>query len=386
MNSTDVGVAARLWARSEPSGPRCVVHMDLDCFYASVEELENPALRGKPVAVVMGLDESGHGVVATASYAARAFGVRSATALSAARRLCPDLLALPVRHALYRGYSDRVMRVLRGLSPIVQQVSIDEAFVDLTGSADAVERAREARDHISSEIGLPASFGIASGKLVAKIATSQGKPQGFVVVPEGTEAAFLAPLGVEKLWGVGPRTTERLRELGLATLGDLAAYDPADLAATFGPRRALELSRSAKGIDDSPLDTDQRLKSISAEQTLGGESDPRRLWALYREMAEDLSHRLRERGLTARTVGIKLRLVDWKQITRGQTLSQPVDEAGRIAAVAADLMRGCWQRGTPLRLIGIRVAGLAPALDAAQLPLFPEGTSISSGAPAGTNR
>ncbi len=383
MSLTDAGVVARAWARSEPNGPRCVVHMDLDCFYASVEELEDPALRGKPVAVVMGLDASGHGVVATASYAARAFGVRSATALSAALRLCPELIALPVRHGLYRRYSDRVMGILRDLSPVMQQVSIDEAFVDMTGIADAVEQAREARDHISREIGLPASFGIASGKLTAKIATSQGKPRGFVVVPNGTEAAFLAPLGVEKLWGVGPRTAERLRESGLATLGELAAFDPADLAATFGPRRALELCRSAQGIDDSPLDTDQRLKSISAEQTLGGESDPRRLWALYREMAADLSHRLHERGLAARTVGIKLRLADWKQITRAQTLAQPVDDAGRIAAVAADLMRGCWQRGTPLRLLGIRVSSLASAPDAAQLPLFPDGIRLPGQVEAG---
>ncbi|MGH2346035.1 MAG: DNA polymerase Y family protein, partial [Chloroflexota bacterium] len=240
------------WTRAVPIGPRCVVHMDLDCFYASVEELENPALRGKPVAVVMGLDANGHGVVATASYAARAFGVHSAAALSAARRLCPDLIALPVRHELYRRYSDRVMSVLHGLSSVVQQISIDEAFADLTGSADAVALAREVRDRIQREIGLPASFGIATGKLTAKIATSQGKPQGFVVVPGGTEAAFLAPLSVEKLWGVGPRTAERLRELGLATLGELAAYDPADLAATFGPRRAIDLCRTAQGIDDSP--------------------------------------------------------------------------------------------------------------------------------------
>ncbi len=352
--------------------------MDLDCFYASVEELENPALRGKPVAVVMGLDANGHGVVATASYAARAFGVHSAGALSAARRLCPDLIALPVRHELYRRYSDRVMSVLRNLSPVVQQVSIDEAFVDLTGHADAADRARQARDHILGEIGLPASFGLASGKLVAKIATSQGKPRGFTVVPPGDEAAFLAPLAVEKLWGVGPRTAERLRGLDIDTLGQLAVVDPAILAPTFGPRRALDLCRAAQGIDDSPLDTDRSLKSISAEQTLAGERDPRRLWELFQEMAGDLSHRLHKQSLTARTVGIKLRLADWKQITRAQTLAHPFDDAERIATVAAGLMRGCWRRGTPLRLVGIRVSALAPARDAAQLPLFPAPRRLSS--------
>jgi len=346
--------------------------MDLDCFYAAVEELEDPRLRGKPVAVVMGLDARGRGAVTTASYAARALGVRGAMPLTTARQCCPDLIVLPVRHALYREYSRRVMAVLDDLSPFIQQISIDEAFVEVTGPGDVVALARATRDRIRDEIGLSASFGIATSKLVAKIATSQGKPHGFVTVLPGQEAAFLAPLAVDALWGVGPRTGERLRGLGIENLGHLAETEPSALTSTFGPRRALELCRSAQGLDESPLDTDRRTKSMSAEQTLGGEADPRRLWILYQEMAVDVSHRLRQHQLQARTVGIKLRRGDWSLMTREQTLPQPVDDPERIAAVAAALMRAHWRRGTPLRLVGIRVSGLTSPLGAAQLPLFPD--------------
>ena len=346
--------------------------MDLDCFYAAVEELEDPRLRGKPIAVVMGLDVRGRGVVTTASYAARALGVRGAMPLTTARQLCPDLIALPVRHALYREYSRRVMMVLGDLSPVIQQISIDEAFVEVRVAGDVVALARNTRDRIMADIGLSASFGIATSKLVAKIATSQGKPRGFVTVLPGEEAAFLAPLAVDVLWGVGPRTGERLRDLGIGTLGELAVTEPSALASTFGPRRALELCQSAQGIDESPLDTDRRTKSISAEQTLAGEADPRRLWALFREMAADVSHRLRQHRLLARTVGIKLRRADWSLMTREQSLPRPVNDPERIAAVAAALMRAHWRRGAPLRLVGIRVSGLTSPTEAEQLPLFPD--------------
>lgn len=354
-----------------PPGARCIVHMDLDCFYASVEMLLDPALRGRPLVVVMGLDAQGHGVVTTASYPARAFGVRSAMPLAQARVLCPDLVMLPVRHAIYREHSARVMAVLGALSSRMQQVSIDEAFVDLTSAAAPLALVAGARRRILEEIGLSCSFGVATSKLVAKIATGRGKPRGQVVVAPGTEAAFLAPLAVDALWGVGPRSAERLRERGVRTLGDLAALDASSLVPAFGSRRAMELHRSALGIDDSPLETSRRLQSISAEQTLGrGEADARRLWALYRRMAEDVAHRLTGEGLVARTVGIKLRYMDWKLVTRDRTLPYGVDEAGRIAAVAADLMRAHWRRGSPLRLLGLRVSGLGPRPSESQLALF----------------
>ena len=370
LDATTAG-GTRDGGASWPVDARCVAHMDLDCFYASVEELLDPSLRGKPVAVVMGLDARGHGAVATASYAARVFGVRSAIPLSTARQLCPNLIVLPVRHALYREYSARVMAVLRDLSPLMQQISIDEAFLELTGLPNALAALHAARRRIMEEIGLSCSFGVATSKLVAKIATGQGKPRGFVRVPPAGEAGFLALLPVEELWGVGPRTAARLRELGIVTLGDLAAVDPAHLVPSFGPRRAMELHDNALGRDQSPLLLDRQSKSISAEQTLGrGEADPRRLWALYREMATDLAHRLHSHGLVARTIGIKLRTADWKLVTRDRTLSHGVDDAERIAAVAGELMRLYWRRGTALRLVGLRVSSLGPRPPVAQLPLF----------------
>jgi DNA polymerase-4 len=357
-----------------PAGARCVVHLDLDCFYAAVEEVLDPGLCGKPVAVVMGLDQHDHGVVATASYAARAFGVHSAMALAAARRLCPDLIVLPVRHGLYQRYSAQVMALLRDLSPRLQQISIDEAFVELIGVPDALAHVQHLSVRVREEIGLSCSFGIATSKLVAKIATDQGKPSGFVVVPPGEEALFLADLAVEVLWGVGPRTASRLREVGIATLGALAQIDPSSLAPIFGHRRAMALHAAAQGVDDSPLQPERRLKSISSEQTLGsGEREPRRLWSLIRRMAADLAQRLQADGLVARTVGIKLRYPDWRLVTRDHSLARGIDDAGRIAAVAGDLMRAHWERGRPLRLLGLRVSGLGVRPAADQLPLFPLG-------------
>jgi DNA polymerase-4 len=216
--------------------------MDLDCFYASAEMLLDPSLQGKPLAVVMGLDAQGHGVVTTASYAARSFGVRSAISLANARKLCPELIALPVRHSIYREFSARVMRILHEVSPRVQQVSIDEAFVELSDPIAGWHVLTAARSAILEGIGLACSFGIAPNKLVAKIATGQGKPVGFTVVLPGSESSFLAPLPVDELWGVGPRTAARLREIGIETLGDLAARgnlwpSPSHGAASWRARR-----------------------------------------------------------------------------------------------------------------------------------------------------
>jgi len=349
---------------------RCIAHMDLDSFYASVEQREDPALSGMPLAVVMGLDERGHGAVASASYAARAFGVRSAQPLATARRFCPDLIVVAVRRSLYSAYSERVMEVLRGIPGCLQQISIDEAFVQLGDVSQAWTALIAARSTICHDIGLPCSFGIGPNKLVAKIATSQGKPHGFVVVPPGTQAHYLAPLPVTELWGVGPRTAQRLHALGITTLAELAARDPRDLAEVFGPRRAVELHEYALGIDDSPLVSERRYKSISSERTFGqGETSARRLWTTIQGMAGDLALRLDTQRLVARTVGIKLRLEDWRLVTRDRTLPEHTDGAERIAAVAADLMREHWRR-EPIRLFGLRVSGLMPRPAPAQLPLF----------------
>ncbi len=357
--------------------------MDLDSFYASVEQREDPALAGKPLAVVMGLDAKGRGAVASASYVARAFGVRSAQSLATARRLCPDLIALPVRRSLYSGYSTRVMDALRGISTRLQQVSIDEAFVELSDVQRSWPDLIAARSAIFEVIGLSCSFGIAPNKLVAKIATSRGKPRGFIVVPPGTQARFLAPLSVTELWGVGPRTAERLRGLGIDTLGELAARDPRELAGVFGPRRALELRQFAQGNDDSPLAPERAYKSLSSERTFAhGETSARRLWATIQDMAGDLAVRLEAHGLLARTVGIKLRLENWRLLTRDRTLPDHFASAERIAAVAADLMRDHWRR-EPVRLLGLRASGLMPRQASSQLPLFQPPVAPSRPATAG---
>jgi DNA polymerase-4 len=351
-------------------GVRCVVHMDLDCFYAAVEQLLEPTLVGKPVAVVMGLDAQGRGAVATASYAARAFGVRSAQSLAEARRLCPELIVLPVRRTLYSTYSEKVMQILRELSPRVEQISIDEAFVELGNPTAAWPALVAARAAILRDVGLSCSFGIAPNKLVAKIATGQGKPQGFTVVTPGTESSFLAPLPVDELWGVGPRTAGKLADLGITTLGALAAREPRDLAEIFGPRRSFELHQSALGLDDSPLVTDRQFKSVSAEQTFAqGESGARLLWTMFQEMAADLASRLESQRMVARTVGIKLRTEDWKLITRDRTLPDYTDDAGRIATVAGELMREHWRR-EPLRLLGLRLSSLSMRPEMTQQPMF----------------
>lgn len=354
-----------------PESARCVAHVDLDCFYAAVEELQYPEVRGRPLAVVMGLDAEGHGVVATASYPARAFGVHSAQPLSQARRLCPELIVLPVRHDLYEQYSMQVMAVLHGLTSRVQQVSIDEAFLELTGQARPLRVLEDAAQRIRGEIGLSCSLGVATSRQVAKIATDRGKPCGFTVVPPASEESFLAPLPIEVLWGVGPRTAQRLHALGLGRLGELAAIDPSDLSPHFGPRRALELHRGALGLDDSPLNLDRRAQSLSTERTFArAQRSPRELWFLLQQMAAELAQRLQQHNLVSRTIGIKLRYADWRLLTRDRTLDQGIDDGKRIADVAAELMRAHWQRGSALRLLGLRASGLANRPEAAQLRLF----------------
>jgi DNA polymerase-4 len=368
-------------------GVRCVVHVDLDCFYASVETLLNPALQDKPIAVVMGLDARGTGAVTTASYAARAFGVHSAMRMSNALQLCPDLVVLPVRHSLYREYSGRIMTLLRGLSSRIQQVSIDEAFVELQDLDSSWQALLAVRAQILAEIGLPCSFGVAANKLVAKIATGQGKPRGFKVVAPGTERSFLAPLPVGKLWGVGPTSESKLHELGITLLGELAERNPTDLADSFGHRRAMELYRGALGLDDSPLETERTYKSISTEQTLGPDALNRKaLWSMIQRMAADVAGRLDGEGLAAKTVGLKMRLDDWKLVTRDRTLPAPTTDPVKIAWTAGDLMRENWQPGVRIRLFGLRVSSLGPRPAASQLPLFDTGIANQNSASSHADR
>ena len=270
--------------------PRKILHLDLDAFFCAVEELHNPALRGKPFAVG-GRPES-RGVVASCSYAARQFGVHSAMPMARALRLCPGLLVVSTRHGVYGDYSRQVMDRLYQLTALVEPISIDEAFLDLSDLPEpGLEIARRLQSRIQQELGLPCSLGVATNKLVAKIATDTGKaarrgptpPNAITVVPPGEEAAFLAPLPVSALWGVGPKSAARLEGMGIHTIGDLAQMSPAALVSHFGKNGA-DLARHARGIDDAPVVTTHEVKSISQETTF--ERDLRESEALRRTLLD----------------------------------------------------------------------------------------------------
>ncbi|GAB4534229.1 MAG: DNA polymerase IV [Anaerolineae bacterium] len=349
--------------------PRAIVHLDLDAFFAAVEVLENPDLAGKPL--LIGGRPQERGVVATASYEARAFGVRSAMPMARALALCPDAVVLPTRHSLYRDYSRRVMAVVNQTSPLVEQVSIDEAYLDLTGQLSAWEEAvgvaRELQRRIKVEIGLSASLGVATNKLVAKVASDRDKPGGLTVVRPGQEAAFLAPLPVRVLWGVGPVTAEKLAGMGVTSVGDLAGLAEELLRDRFG-RNGIAMARMARGIDERPVVTEHEAKSISQETTFSRDlADPealrRQLWRLSRGVAA----RLKRDGLAATTVAVKLRYSDFTTLTRQMRLSVPIDDERDIYRAALALLGRAWQRGRPVRLLGVAGRGLTPPVG--QLPL-----------------
>ncbi len=365
MNDTDPWRQPAAWTTEE----RCIVHVDLDMFFAACHILERPELAGVPL--VIGGDPDGRGVVATANYVARRYGVHSAMPAAQARRLCPQAVFLRPDRSLYRPRSQHVMRILREeVSPVLQQVSIDEAFVDATGLDDPVAHALCAQGRIQRETGLTASVAVATTRLCAKVGSDRYKPHGFVVVPPGREADFLAPLPIEKVWGIGPRTAEALHAAGLSRVGELAAASIAHLAGAVGDRRARDLHALARGDDDSPVVTERERKSYSAEHTFArDEGRPRHLWAEVRSMADDIATRLDAASIVGATVGIKLRYPDWRTLTRDRTLPYPVDDAAEIAHEAAALMRVHWER-RPVRLIGLRVAGLRAAPAYRQLPLF----------------
>ncbi len=346
---------------------RTILHVDLDAFFCSVEALLDPSLVGHAFAV--GGSAGERGVISTASYAARKYGVHSALPTAQALRLCPHLKLLPPRHGVYAEYSRRVMAFFHAETPIVEQISIDEAFLDLTGDPRrGGEIAAQLKARIRSEVGLPSSFGVARNKLVAKIATNVGKPDGLIVVPPGSEAAFLAPLPLAALWGVGPKTQARLEALGLRSIGDLAAWPQADLVRRFGAWGE-DLARHARGIDDRPLDTEREAKSVSKETTFARDVTERAvLRRTLLDLCDQVAASLRQDGLAARTVKLKLRWPPFETITRQTTLPRPTALEADIFAAAFGLFEKAWSRGRPVRLLGVGVSSLqAPAR---QLGLF----------------
>ena len=349
--------------------PRTILHLDLDAFFCAVEELRDPSLRGKAFAV--GGRPEVRGVVSSCSYAARGSGVRSAMPMAKALALCPGLTALPPRFAEYRAASAGVMARLHSLTPLVEQLSIDEAFLDvgdlpLSGELVAARLQAEIRE----ELGLPCSLGVATNKLVAKVATDVGKaeargggpPNAIRVVRPGEEAEFLAPLPALALWGVGAKTAERLAGLGLRTIGDIARWPEASLVSRFGKHGRM-LSRHARGIDERPIITTHAAKGISKETTFERDTDDRdTLLRTLCAQAGAVSRQLRREGLAGSTVRLKLRWPDFTTLTRQATLQQPTSREDVIAATATRLFEQIWEVGRPVRLLGVGVSGLAEPL------------------------
>ena len=349
--------------------PRTILHLDLDAFFCAVEELHDPSLRGKAFAVGGRPEE--RGVVASCSYAARRFGVHSAMPTSRALRLCPELIVISHHRGNYGEMSDKVMERLQDLSPLVEQISIDEAFVDISDlREDPATVARRLQKRVNDELGLPCSVGVAANKLVAKIATEVGKktgkkgesPNAVTVVPPGTEAAFLEPLSADMLWGVGPKTAAKLTEHGIKTIGDIARRPEADLARWFG-ENGRDLARRARGVDESPVVNEHEVKSISQETTFARDvRDDKQLADTLRELSAEVGHRLRQADIAGTTVKIKLRWPDFITLTRQVTLPQPTDQDEEIYLTALHLLDRVRPKGKAVRLIGVGVSGLGAPL------------------------
>ena len=348
---------------------RTILHVDMDAFYASVEQRDRPELRGQPV--IVGADPRGRGVVSAASYEARRFGVHSAMPIGRAARLCPDAAFLPVDMDKYAGVSREVMAILADFTPLLEPLSIDEAFLDVTGTerlhGDGAAVARTIKSRITTALRLTASVGVAANKFVAKVASDLRKPDGLVVVAPGTEADFLAPLPVSRLWGVGRVTGAGLEAMGVSTIGQLAAVPTAYLAARFG-ESGRALHDLSLGRDDRAVEPFAPPKSMGAEETFGRDHrDVERLAATLREQAERVARELREEGYAGRCVTLKLRFADFSTLTRRHT-GDPTQDGLLIYRRARALLERIPLR-QPVRLIGLSVSGLGAAA-AGQLSLL----------------
>jgi DNA polymerase IV len=348
---------------------RSILHVDMDAFFVSVELLERPELRGRPV--IVGGDGR-RGVVAAASYEARAYGVHSAMSSSRARRLCPHAVFLPGRHRRYGEVSRQVMEVFRSFTPLVEPISLDEAFLDVTGSkrllGPATILATEIRERVETTTGLTCSVGVAPNKFIAKLASEAAKPRastsgplpglGVKVVTPDEVLDFLHPLAIEALWGVGPATADRLHGLGISTVGDLASSSLGSITATLGKAAGRHLHALASGVDDREVEPERRPKSVGHEETFA--HDLRARADLDREvvrMADAVSGRLRRHGLAGRTVTLKVRFHDFRTITRSVTLHDPVDTTPAITAASRELLDGV-DPSAGVRLLGVSVSGL----------------------------
>jgi len=343
---------------------KILAHLDLDAFFAAVEELENPELREKPL--VVGGDPHGRGVVSTANYPARKFGIHSAMSAAEALRRCPSAIFLRPRHAVYRQYSRAVWETIGEIVPRIERTGIDEGYLDLSTVAADFTRARVVASAIQTAVrgrtSLTCSLGVGTSKVVCKIASDRRKPGGITVVPPGTEARFLAPLAVRILPGVGPRAEARLRTAGVETIGALAALGDPELRTLLPGSLGPLLRDRAQGIDRRDLDLELEPVSVSAEDTFARDiTDRERLHDEVRRLAVLVSERLRNTDLSGRTVTTKLRYGDFSIRTRSTTLPAAVDDAAVIGEVACGLLdRGLRDRPGALRLVGVGVSGLSP--------------------------
>lgn len=344
---------------------RLICHVDMDAFFVSVEELFDPSLEGKPV--VVGGQRDQRGVAAAASYAARKFGVHSAMPLRTAARLCPQAIFVDGHPERYREYSKKVFAILNRFSPQVEMASIDETYLDLTGTerlhGPPLRAAHALHAAIHADTKLKSSLGLASSRLVAKVSSDEAKPNGIIYVLPGNEASFLAPLEVRKIPGVGKKTEASLHQLGIRRVGDLAALDESFLASRFG-RWGLALAGKARGEDaggwlDSPIGADEDPKSISHEHTFNEDTaDGQRLETVLLKLSEMVPERLREHGLYARTIQLKLRDEDFATITRANSLDHATQLDSEIASAVIALFRQAWDAKTPIRLLGVHAGSL----------------------------
>ncbi len=352
-----------------------IIHLDMDAFYASVEVLDNPSLKGKPVIVGGGMKR---GVVSAASYEARKFGVHSSIPMAKARRLCSHGVFLPVRMERYKEVSDRVFGIFRRYTPLVEPVSLDEAFLDITASVRLFgppeEIARKIRAEVRAETGLTVSAGFASSKFVAKIASDMNKPDGLTVVPRGKEQEFLGPLQVGRLWGVGEATRSALAEMGVQTIGDLAGVPEEAVVRKLG-KHGGHLHRLAHGIDDREVEPEREIKSMGREETF--DEDLLEILALRRELldiATRTAARLRGHRLKGRTVTLKVKYSDFRLVTREVTFPHGIDDGGEIFRQALTLLEKTEAGKKPIRLLGIYLSnfGGEPGRDegSGQISLF----------------
>ncbi len=336
------------------------MHIDMDAFFVSVEEVRDPSLKGKPV--IVGGDPDGRGVVAAASYAARKYGIHSAMPIARAKRLCPHAVFLRGSHHLYSEFSARIFDILDRYSPLVEPMSLDEAYIDITGCerlhGPAVETARRMHDEILEAVGIHASVGLAANKLMAKIASGMAKPNGLLRILPGHEAAFLAPLPVGRIPGIGPKSREEFNRMGIRTVRDLAQL-PLELLEEVYGEWGRRLYEKARGISVSPVLKRDDTRSISRETTLEEDStDPAFLESTLSYLVEKAASQLREEGLRARCVSLKLRYSDFKTVTRSHTLHDAACEDHIILNTVAGLFRKLFTRRTRVRLIGVALTSL----------------------------